>query len=725
MALNDRIVAWLQIRNRARFSYEARRAAEDIKRISRAANDGEGPLNQLGGALSSFADQLPQVTGRSRIFGFAIGTVVTAFVAVIPLVVGLGGALVALAGSFGAAALGAGALATAVLGAALPLGALGLVAAGFLQSFMKVNTAFQRYQIAVKAFGRESQQAETALARLNATAEVMGGRGLVMLVKRWNDVVDSFRKANRPAVTVIIGILGDLLKHVQDLMPAFAHMATIAATLVRSGLQQFFQDMADAGVGQMFDRMIGGFETLAGPLMTTVTNFLIGLLTLAARTAPLLGRLGDGIVGVSEAFRNWTETVDIGGLVSQFWDWMDLLTAIGRLFVTIFSAGASDGQSMVQSLTDVINRWSDFLSTTEGQDSLKKFFGDAIKMTEQFSAITAAVTAFLFKFGSSALDIYTTVMQGLRDGANTVSDAFSTWGPTWDNVLKPMIEGLAGGIIGGVIGAFKLLMFFVKATGAVFGLLTKHLGFLNPVFKALGWVIGFIFGGEILDALSLIGKLNILLRPLGFFFKALGVPIKLAGGALGFFATKIGQLIGWGARFVARFIGPIRGAIDSILGFLTGVGARFYNVGVRLFRSLWRGFKNAIASGLGFAGDIGKAVYNWIASRFNHFLPNKIGPKGVINLPDNPLPLLASGGIVSGAGSWITGEAGPELNTLTSGGSVVVKPLTAGFAPTGQRSSIDPGGGRRVLVSKVYLKGRQIAEAVADEAEDDQTRRGR
>lgn len=720
MAL-ERITAWLRIRDRARFVRDAKIAERAIKDIGDAANNAGSPLNQLGGALSSLVGDLPQAGGRSRVFGFAIGTVASAFVAVIPLVVGLGGALTALVGSMGAAALGAGVLGVALAGAALPFGAFALVALDAFKGFTKVNTAFQRYQVAVHAFGRESQQAETALARLNAIAETMGGRFLVTLADRWDKFLKAFREANKPAMRVILGIFSDMIGLGMKVIPVIAGVAHAVAVVLRSGLRGVVQDLRGAGIGDIFKILTNAFQSLAGPLIKSATDILIGFFEIAARLAPDLGIVSSGIGNIASAFRNWATNGDLSGLVAQFQSWMGLIKATGGLLVTVFGTGAKDGKGMVDSITKIINRWNDFLKTTRGQSSLKSFFHDSVAMTSAFMQVMVGVTSFLFKFGRAALPIYTTVFNALRSGVHTITDAFSTWAPTWNNIVKPLLEGLAGGIIGGVIGAFKLIFFAVKLLGGALGLLTSHLGFLQGVFKALGWVIGFVFGGEILDLLSGIGKLSILLRPLGFLFKLLLWPIDRAGALVGVLFRAFGRLIGIAGTFAARFIRPVADAIGGVLDWLVGAGRKFYNAGYRLWNAISKGMARAIGSGFGFAGDIGKAVYNWVAGRINRMLPNRLGP---INLPDNPLPMLAGGGIVSGTGSWISGEAGPELNTMDSRGRVRVQPLTPGIQPLATNASVAPNGGG-TTVAKVYLKGRQIAEAVAEEADDELTRKGR
>jgi hypothetical protein len=228
-----------------------------------------------------------------------------------------------------------------------------------------------------------------------------------------------------------------------------------------------------------------------------------------------------------------------------------------------------------------------------------------------------------------------------------------------------------------------------------------------------------------LKVLSALAKMTVVLRPLALLFRLLAVPIEFAGAVIGKLFSWLGRLLGVLGK-VGGILPWVRGAFASVLDFLAGAGSRFFDMGVRLWTLFKKGILQAIGSGLGFAGDIAKGIWNFIARTFNKFLPDKIhgpGPLPDLNLPSNPLPQLAGGGVVSGSGSWITGEAGPEINTLV-GGRVVVQPLTPGIAAQSTNATLSPNE-PRILVSKIYLRGRQIAEAVADEAADDRARKGK
>jgi hypothetical protein len=720
----NRITAWLRLRDRARFSKDANKAARDIREIGRAADETggpQGPLQKLGAALAQFGEASSSLTPRTRIFGFAIGTVATAAIGAIPLIVGLAGAATAVVASFASAAIGAGLLAgalTAVLGAGL--GSVGLVAFNFAQNFQDVNERFTTYRNAVASFGRDSQQAETAFKRLNGVIKESGGPLVYQAVRAWYELRNEFTQGVAPAMQKVWGFAIRLIDAIRPMIPLFARLTGQAVDALIPVLEKWVALLGSPEIRRGLQAIFDGFSRIAGPIGMGVQNIFLGLFRLTVRMLPFLGRIADGFEIISAAFLRWASDADLSPFLASLQSWWDLLKAIGGLMVTVFTGGAAQGDSLVQSLTGVINKWNDFLSTTEGRGEMRQFFTDAVSMTKAFANVLGGFFGFLFNFGRTLMPLYTQVFGVISDAVGQFFAALAPAKPFWDNVLGPLLKGLAIGVGGTLVGAFKVITGVIRIFATALGWLGKHAEDDKGTFETLGKIIGFFLGGPILKALGSIGKLNIVLRPLGFLFRALYAPIQLVGSALGWVLTRIGSLSGAILGFAGRILPFLRTAWNRVLGWLTGagIGGRLFDAGIKLWNKLRQGFLQAIGSGLGFAGDIGKAIWNFIAGNFNRALPDHIGP---INLPDNPLPMLAAGGVVSGQGSWITGEQGPELNTLR-GGRVTVEPLPAVQAQS-TSATLEPGGGRRVLVSKVYLRGRQIAEAVADEAEDDEARR--
>lgn len=715
----DRIEVWLRIRDRARFSRDARKSAKEIRDIGDAADRTALQGTNLGGALTELSKNGATVAGRTRLFGFAIGTVLTVLVALIPVVVGVGGAVVALAGSLASATLGAALLAGAFGGVlAIALGSLGLVLFNFMKNFANVNERFNTWRNAVESFGRGSKQAQTAFANLQGVIANSGGPTVYKAVFAWQRLRDTFTRAMAPATEKLMGFFTNLFESLEKAMPTIARLVGWFTDGILPVFRSWARMLLGGPIQSRLAMIAFAFQKIAGPIGQGAANIFRGILNLITRMLPFLGDTSNGFLSLTESFLEWSNTASLSPFVSSLRDWWELLKAVGGLLVTILGGGAEEGDSLVKSLTAVIQKWDRILETPEGRAGMIGFFRDAINMTKAFTKFVAAVMTVLFKFGRALLPVYTKVFNAMVSLGSDFIDAFKPAKPFFQNVLIPLLKGLAKGVIGGLVGAVKVIIFVIRMLATVLGFVGSKLGWAKGIFEAVGMVIGFVFGGWILKAIAALSKLSILFAPIGWGARMLAKPIELVGRAFGFVFSQGLRLAGWIATFVGRFIPLLRTGWNRILGFIAGIGTRFWDAGASLWRALVNGLRNAIGAGLGFAGDIGTAVWNFIAGKFNNFLPDRIGP---INLPDNPLPLLATGGVVSGSGSWISGEAGPELNTMR-GGRVTVQPLPAVAAQdTNAVLSVD-GGGKRVIISKVYLRGRQIAEAVADEAEDEAAR---
>lgn len=715
----DRIEVWLRIRDRARFARDAARTAHEIRQIDKAARDAGGGAEELGGALGYLAKNGATVAGRTRIFGFAVGTVLTVLVALIPVVVGLGGALVALTGSLASAAVGAALLAGAFGGVlAISLGLLGLAVFNFMKNFAQVNERFNTWRNAVESFGRGSTQAQTAFARLQGVIANSGGAAVYKAVYAFYRLRNAFTDAMAPATAKLMGFFSRLFESLEKYMPTLARLVGWITNAVIPVFEKWGKLLLGGPIQSRLALIVLAFQKLAGPVGQGVSNVFSGIIRLITRMLPDLGGVSDGFLSITESFLKWTNSGDLKPFVNSARDWWNLLKAIGGLLLTVLGGGAKEGDSLVVALTGVLNRWNEILKAPGGRKGMISFFQDSITFTKALVKFISSVIGALFRFGRALLPTYTKVFNALVHIGKEFIDAFKPAAPFFENVLLPILKGVAKGVIGGLVGAFKVIIFTIRILATVLGFIGSKLGWAKGIFEVVGQIIGFVFGGFILRAISALSKISILFGPLGWAARMLAKPIELVGRAFGFVFGWGVRLAGWIGGFAGRTIPMLASAWNKILGFISGLSPRFWNAGAALWRALSKGLRNAIGSGLGFAGDIGKSVWNFVAGQFNRALPDRIGP---INLPDNPLPMLASGGVVSGSGSWISGEDGPELNTMLNG-RVTVQPLPAVAAQdTSAVLSVD-GGGKRVIISKIYLKGRQIAEAVADEAEDEAAR---
>lgn len=155
-------------------------------------------------------------------------------------------------------------------------------------------------------------------------------------------------------------------------------------------------------------------------------------------------------------------------------------------------------------------------------------------------------------------------------------------------------------------------------------------------------------------------------------------------------------------------LGLVMRNFGAVVEFIKGLPGRIASAASGMFNGIKDAFRSAI---------------NWIIQKWND-LAISLGPVKIPFAPDIPqirvdtpnIPMLAMGGVVSGMGSWISGEAGPELNTMLSSGQVRVQPLSGGELAGAM-------GGTIVIESNTYLDGEVIARSTSRHVADEHARR--
>lgn len=189
---------------------------------------------------------------------------------------------------------------------------------------------------------------------------------------------------------------------------------------------------------------------------------------------------------------------------------------------------------------------------------------------------------------------------------------------------------------------------------------------------------------------------------------------------------KVTAILGGAIRRAVQIIvavwGKLRSATGAVVNFIKD---KFWGI-VNFFKRMPRQIANATKNLFNGLKESFKNAINWIIKKWNGMSFGmdavKIAGKTVIpgvhvGTPD--IPLLANGGFMprGNYGSFITGDAGPEIQTVTPQG-ITVRPLTKFNAP-----AVAGGGGDIRVVTPVYLDGKQIAEVVNNVVRSKRARR--
>lgn len=256
---------------------------------------------------------------------------------------------------------------------------------------------------------------------------------------------------------------------------------------------------------------------------------------------------------------------------------------------------------------------------------------------------------------------------------------------------------------------------------------TRVVAVASRLWAAAMWLVNGAMAGNpiaivIIAIVALGTAIVIAYKKIGWFRRAVQAVWNFLKTHWAKIAVILGGPLGAAVVLVIKNFGRIKSAVISVVKF---VASKFFWL-VNLFtKPIRAGMAKAFHGIFDPLKNAFKTAINWIISKWNNleFGMDAVKIKGKTVIPGvhikTPnIPMLGSGGFVAGSqrGSWITGEAGPEINTMTSRG-VTVQPLSS----IGSPALAAAGGG--TIVTKVYLDKRQIAEAVGDYAESRRARR--
>lgn len=272
----------------------------------------------------------------------------------------------------------------------------------------------------------------------------------------------------------------------------------------------------------------------------------------------------------------------------------------------------------------------------------------------------------------------------------------------------------------GTVGSWVLqrIIGIVRTVAGVFGRLGIVGRIIGTVFRVITWPARAF-------ARALVWVFNIARKVAGFIAGAVVAGVRKLGGAFRAI-TGIVRSVWRGIRTAASGIfNAVKDALGKALSFLASLPGKFLRAGKKLAIAITKGIVNSIGSGIGFAGDLGRKIADWLNDNTPLGDHVHIGIPGPVPDIDFDLPSLYTGGTITSGGLALVGEKGPEIVRLPSGAQVVpMTPATARIgAGAGSGTGSGAGAGRSAASFAgmafqfripVYMNGRMIAEGLGD-----------
>lgn len=176
-----------------------------------------------------------------------------------------------------------------------------------------------------------------------------------------------------------------------------------------------------------------------------------------------------------------------------------------------------------------------------------------------------------------------------------------------------------------------------------------------------------------------------------------------------FYAEAVKDVGGWITNRIVDGVTKVAGVASEIGGWIKNRVGEIFGFVKEGAEGVGKSIMGAIVSGLTGAAGLARQAANTVIRAINDAIPNSIDlpkPLGSINLPDNPIPMLATGARNFRGGLAMVGERGPELVQLPRGANVYTASETRAM-------SAGPGGTAGGVIINHY--GDQIVHDRFDE----------
>lgn len=439
--------------------------------IQAGATLAKGLAQGVGGAVSSIPKVLSGVVGALPGAIGAVGSSLAStgglIAAAIPLLAvglqGLAGGLVAVGASAVSAAGSLAALLPILVGMG---GALVGVKLGAMRAAPALGAVVAEFQAAVKEgrpFNAQASGIVAAMKNLGPAAQdfVSAFTGMMPLLQTFQAQVeqtlfqglgDGFRRITQEALPGILIGINSLVGAVNAIsLDAFARIA------------EFDWQGLFTGIAPALERM-----------GIAVNTFIQGFLTFVDAASPSAERLAGMIQRIADTFLGWVESASASGQLQAMLDGFldslqvvfDLVGALGGAFSTLLTAAAPAGNALLTSLTGIVNQWNAWMQSTAGQEAMTSFFQTA----------------------STALSAMKPILTGLAGAFSKmvtpkVVDNFARVAAAIGNILPVLGELL------GIVAEAGVLVFFAEAISLIADVIKPFLPALHMLAETLSTVL--------------------------------------------------------------------------------------------------------------------------------------------------------------------------------------------------------------------------------------------
>jgi phage-related protein len=480
---------------------------------TRIAGWARSAITSIGGWFSSFFTWLSntastvgsQLNDAFSNIGKAAGAAgpvlqVAAYAALIPIIIGLGGAIAQLLPLLLLLPAAIATLISILAPAIVAFKGFGAaVGAGLSGDVEKFNEALKKLTPNARAVAKEFVALGPALKR----------------IKSWTQNA------------LFLPLIGTIKPLATTLLPALEQGMAKAASGLGRLLAGFAKMLATPEVISAINTLFATTERILDRLGPPLANLFGALFGTVEGGLPWIERLVDTIANGIDRFANWLREIKQTGQMQSWlmsaWDaakkFWDLLVALGALVGSLFANSGDEGLSWIEDLTNMVKKLTDYFKSAEGIEFLETIVSwmdeSGGLMLTLVDIISTLLNAFvgLINFLQAIPGAFAAAWQWIKKTTVAVGEWIAmAAGVTWD-----WIKGAASAVadffkmIGSwfvdayntVVGwGSALLDWFSKIPGWIGEFFSNLPGWIadglaatrDAIFYGIGWVAGFIVG---------------------------------------------------------------------------------------------------------------------------------------------------------------------------------------------------------------------------------------
>ena len=634
---------------------------------------GGGGGGGLLGAVAQLGSQF------KNLGGFTPPPILFALAAATPAIIGLVAALADLS----------------ALALLLP-GAIGILAA----SVITLTTAFSGVGDAVKALASgDLAKIEEAMKKLAPAAQAFA--------REINALREPFAALKRQVQQAFFApLLGDLTRLANSVLPTLRKgMSSVAASFGELG-SSIFALLGSTSVVDTIGEVFASTARIVRNIAPEITAFLGTLFDVIKASLPFIerafGALGSGLQAASDflggaidsgAFNDFLEDA-----FATLKDLADLTGALFELFKALFGSADDEGRSFIQTLTQMIERFTEFIKSAEGQEILQRTIDTLTAMGVVLGVLVEAIILYLrfqnllFKglelIGAGAVTAVTAIGKFFQTLWNWTKDAAGAVGDFFEAV-----GGFFADIGGWIADAFnkvvefggKIITWITELPGKIVdgikALPETLAAFFTDALNRVAFVIGFGIGTVVQFFLDLPGRIGTAL--LTFLTtvqttfvtlrdQAIARALELVNAVVQFFTELPERVVNAVTSIIDRVreiftsvrdsaASRIRDMANSVVAFFVGLPGRvskavtdFKNRVIQIFtdiknsafnigRDIINGIKNGITDAIGGAVDLAKDAARQIVDGFKSAL--KSGSPSRLTADEIGVPIMQGIGV--------------------------------------------------------------------------------